>query len=759
MPALPAKRSGRSAKTTPKMPRIPIFKLGRSADDTDPPNLAAYVPELSLRGLQLGVDNLRQDVHLSPKFVEQARLHITRLLIRHGDLEALLAAEGPERARVHHSAGPDATRKAVAKPGASELKPLLADLHVAALNRAKAAESPAVDVLARVAVIKFLRLELKAQFAQLLERGRMMLKSYEGLRQQKALEYREQVAAFQVAKKIILRKAGQELFRILREIEKETLARMRRSLFGNQAEAQYKLFLNPLIFTEDGRDAYLSAEHYVMLGNFDRDPDRFSNVRGIACEFLRSLRLGRQAEDESVLDGWLNVPENAQQLVGGGHSDDSTREGRAQKVRLESWMELLEGEKLMDYVVASYEVVPLLSEYSPRINPQQLKNALISREERARVEKLIEEHGKLSCESLYAGMARVADCRGSGRAKVAGRFARDFLRYHRDLRRLEALNEALDSVNLIGADKMRKLSAMNGTLYEFLLPEEQKPDEEKVLRHVVVKADVRDSSRLTRSLLDRGMNPASYFSLNFYDPVNKLLAKYGAKKVFVEGDAIILAMLEHQGEASLAVSRGCVLAREIIEIVCGYNQLLQRAGLPSLELGVGISFQESAPLYLMDGDQQIMISDALNESDRLAACNKRVRKAIERVQSPFNVYAFQTVNEKDAGESLEDFVMKYNLNGIRMSEAAFKRLQQEISLEPCKLELPELWGNEGFRLLSGVVPLGNDIFRRIVVRASRVPQVDPGTFSLQRWTEQWYFEVCSNPAVYAMLEGKLAAGK
>ena len=166
-----------------------------------------------------------------------------------------------------------------------ELKSLLADLHVSALNRAKAAENLSVDVLARAAIIKFLRTELHSQFAQLLERGRMMLKSYEGVRQQKALEYRERVAAFQVAKKIILRKTGQELFHILREIEKETLARTRRSLFGNRGEAEYKLFLNPLLFTEDGADTYLNAEHYVMLGNFDRDPDRFSNVRRIVRDF------------------------------------------------------------------------------------------------------------------------------------------------------------------------------------------------------------------------------------------------------------------------------------------------------------------------------------------------------------------------------------------------------------------------------------------------------------------------------------------
>ena len=85
---------------------------------------------------------------------------------------------------------------AAAKINPSELKSLLTDLHVSALNRAKAAENLSVDLLARVAIIKFLRTELNSQFAQLLERGRMMLKSYEGIRQQKAMEYRERVAGF-----------------------------------------------------------------------------------------------------------------------------------------------------------------------------------------------------------------------------------------------------------------------------------------------------------------------------------------------------------------------------------------------------------------------------------------------------------------------------------------------------------------------------------------------------------------------------------
>jgi hypothetical protein len=720
------------------MPRIPIFRLGGSAEESHPPRLTGYTPSLSLEGLQLGVDNLRHDVFLSPKFVEQVRVHISRLILRHGALEGLLSAETSQSPSANHFLRP-AVPKARGKTDPSELKPLLAALHTAALQKAKSSKNLMVDVLARVAIFKFLRQEVNSQFAEVLERCRIMLRNYEGLRQQKALEYREKVAAFQVAKKIILRKVGMELLHTLREIEKETLARMRQSLFGSRGDAEYKLFLNPLLFTEDGRDTYLNAEHYVMLGNFDRDPDRFANIRRVVCEFLQSLNLGRNGQDESAYDPWLNVPENAYELVSSGSPDPSSGQGRGQETRLEAWIELLEREGIMDYVIASYEVVPLLAEYSPRINAQQLKNALITREERERVEKLVEEHGRLSSDSLRTAVARVGSCNAGGRSRLAARFLHDFLRYHRDLRRLQAVTAAFDSVNLIGNEKLRELSSLNGTLYDVLLLEEQKPVEAPVLRHVIMKADVRDSTRLTRSLLERGLNPASYFSLNLFDPVNKLLPKYGASKVFLEGDAIILTILERDDSHSPTVGRACVLAREIIDIVRGYNQLLQRSGLPPLELGVGISFQDSPPMYLMDGTQRIMISDALNESDRLSSCNKRVRKPVEALDSPFHIYAFQTVSDGDAAESSEDFNLKYNLNGIRMSEAAFVRLQQEISLEECHLQLPELWGDESFRLFSGLVSMENDIFRKIIVRQSRIAQINPRDFSLQSWTDHFYY--------------------
>ena len=648
------------------------------------------------------------------------------------------------------------------KSGPSGWKSALAELQIGSLNRAKKESQMSVDLLARLAVTKFLRTEMNQQFLQVLERCRVQLKSYDNMRMERAHDYRERVAAFQVRKRIILRKTGQEIFETLREVEKSTLGRTRRSLFGEESSSgsyfTYPLFLNRLLFSEDGRDDYLCAEHYVMLGNWDRDPDRYSRMREVAESFLRSI-YGEQVSVETV-DSWMNVPENARELVGTGTPEDSG-EGVAQQERLAAWVRLLEDERVMENVIASYHVVPLFSEYAPRINPQQLKNALIDRTECDRVERMIQEHGKLSPNSLYAAVAKVATCRGAERAKVAARFLGDFFHYHRDLRRLEVALAALDSVNLVGNERLQELSRVNGTLYEFLLPDEQGQTEaDRVLRHVVLKADVRDSTRLTRTMMEKGLNPASYFSLNFYDPVNKLLEKYGAQKVFLEGDAIILAILEREGEPGLAVSRMCVLAREIIEIVRGYNELIQRSSMPQLELGVGITLQESAPLYLMDGEHQIMISEALNESDRLSSCNKKARKMMEPQAGPFHVYAFQAA-ELDENGNPEDVILSYNLGGIRMNEMAFRKLKQEITLEPLKVKLPESLASDkaDYKLFSATVPVDRDIFRKIVVRESRIPRIDPTDFAVKGWTERAYYEICTDPAIYAALEKKKGAGK
>ena len=250
------------------------------------------------------------------------------------------------------------------------------------------------------------------------------------------------------------------------------------------------------------------------------------------------------------------------------------------------------------------------------------------------------------------------------------------------MRRLEALNCALDSVNLIGNEKLRELSAVNGTLYEFLLAEEQKPAEEKVRRprhHQGRHARLVATDAVADGL---GLEPGFVLQPEFLRAGEQAAAEVWSQQSFSsKATRSFSRCRRRKASQGLAVSRACVLAREMVEIVRGYNELGTKAGLPPLELGVGISYQESAPLYLMDGEKRIMISEALNESDRLSSCNKRARKAMDPLKSPFHVYAFQTVSDADAGENAEDFMMSFNVGGIRMNEEAFNKLKVEISLE------------------------------------------------------------------------------
>lgn len=724
--------------------------LGESARQL---SLSSYVPSIVLEKLVAGIDNIRHDVFLSPKFTEAARTHIFRLIGKHGNVEDLAAEDSLASVRPAFAharvVGPGSAKA----PEPADFKRLVTELHLASLNRAKLDDNPSLDLLFRLAVLKFLRFELTNQYNHAAERCRARIKQYETPRQSTpghALQARERFASFQINKKAVLRRVGQDLFLTIRDVEKESLSRTRRSLFGDAGLASYDLFLNRLIFTEDGRDDYLNAEHYVMLGNYDRDPDRFQTLQQIAGTFLKSLNIAGDDEDE--IQGLLNAPENAQEIMAGGTPDDATPKGKTQKTLLNAWVDLLERENVIDNVIASYEVVPLLSQYSPPINPQQLKNALISRSERKRVETLLEEQGKISPANLHAAVKKVEACRGLERAKIAGRFFADFTRYHRDLRRMEAVLSALDSVNVISNDKFRELSAINNTLYEFLLAEEQKPSEERVVHHVVLKADIRESTTVTRTLLERGLNPASYFSLNFYDPINKLLPKYEARKVFIEGDAVILAAFEREGEPGLGVARTCVLAKEIIEIVTAYNERSHSAGLPVLELGIGISYQDSAPLYLMDGAQQIMISRALNESDRLSSCSKGMRRLLEKLDLLFNVFTFKTVEDQDTGGNPDEFLLRYNIGGIHISQEAFEKLRTEISLQAFDMQVPMIWSQQKVRLYSGVVPIGQGLFHRIVIREGAIAHIDARDFSLKRLTDRRYYEICINARIYKALE-------
>jgi hypothetical protein len=158
----------------------------------------------------------------------------------------------------------------------------------------------------------------------------------------------------------------------------------------------------------------------------------------------------------------------------------------------------------------------------------------------------------------------------------------------------------------------------------------------------------------------------------------------------------------------------------------------------------------------MDGTTRVMISPALNQSDRLSSCSRAARRFLAKNPTSFNVFSFQTTDTMDGDDDAQELLLRYNIDGVHLDEAAFDKLRQEISLRVHNLQLPILWEREPVRLYSGVVPLPSGGFQKLVVREGRVAHVDPRTFAFKRWTDQRYYEACTSAEIYEYLE-KLAA--
>ena len=162
-------------------------------------------------------------------------------------------------------------------------------------------------------------------------------------------------------------------------------------------------------------------------------------------------------------------------------------------------------------------------------------------------------------------------------------------------------------------------------------------------------------------------------------------------------------------------------------------------------------------MYLMYGTQRIMISKALNESDRLSSCSKGARKFVAGKSTPFNVFSLQTVQDKDISGNPDEFLVRYNIAGVHISVAAFQKLSQEISLKEHNVQLPTIWQGEPIRLFSGMVPIASGVFHKIVVREGTIPHVDAESVTIKDWTPRKYYEVCVNQEVYDLLEKPAAA--
>ncbi len=462
---------------------------------------------------------------------------------------------------------------------------------------------------------------------------------------------------------------------------------------------------------------------------------------------------------DSLLEEYLCQPENARRLFDPGCADDNGNCAAVRQRLREAWLRRLEDRDLLLHVLAGYELRNIYLDYCPPVHLQQLKKALVYRDELKRVGEILRQFP-----TRQLSLARIEDVARALRRyppdqvrNVAVRFAEDLMRLRRDLRNYNRLVTLMESVQLVADERTRELSRLNRTLYEFVLPDEARPTDDRTTSHTVIKVDVRDSTRITQELLARGLNPASHFSLNLYQPVRRLLERYSASKVFIEGDAIILAIYETETNRAhqRAVAKACLLSRHILAVVQANNQRTSPSGLPPLTLGLGIAFEDSAPTIWMEGDSRIMISQALNRSDRLSSSSKVARRILTRNPSPFNVFLFQTMKVPAGGEEAEEFLIRWNVNGIELNREGFEKLGDEVALTPFEANVPMPWGQERVTLYAAQVPVG-ETFETIVVRKALVRYLNENGEIAEPGAME-YYEICTHPKVLEFAESRLTA--
>ena len=289
-----------------------------------------------------------------------------------------------------------------------------------------------------------------------------------------------------------------------------------------------------------------------------------------------------------------------------------------------------------------------------------------------------------------------------------------------------------------------QLAKAGGNLYQLLSGDEVKEvaedDQPEIAHYTILKADVRGSTTVTAELMKQGLNPASYFSLPFFNPINERLSTYGVVKVFIEGDAVILAVYEFDNSPDhwFSVSRACGIAKEMLDIVNLKNAHSKQTGLPTLEIGIGLCYADGKPLFLFDDNRPIMISSAIGDADRMSSCSWKLREQFK--PGNFNVGVMKIADgEQQKGEKGQELI-RYNVDGLVIDDAAFEKLQTEINFKRLKAKS----GDQEEIFHVGPYPDVQGKERYLVVRQGRVGIWQSGKVDMTVDTGLFYYEVLPN---------------
>src|ERR1700681_3765777 len=251
--------------------------LTPSAKEAARIELKSYNTTIPMGSLAIGVDNIHHDVFLSPRFVQAAREYLFDLIRQHTKGSYVAGTE----------------LRAVRGPDHTTFRKLLTDFMQSAVTQAKFHKNIEIDLLFRLALLKFLTLEIGNQFANLILEGKEWIRKrgehFE--RSQEAHVIKAKLSELQSARRRVIRAVGQQVAQMVVDSEENVVSKARRALFGEDFAPLQELLKNRLIFLEGGKDDIFFLEHYVLLGNYARDPDRFEAMDELFQDLLREAGL------------------------------------------------------------------------------------------------------------------------------------------------------------------------------------------------------------------------------------------------------------------------------------------------------------------------------------------------------------------------------------------------------------------------------------------------------------------------------------
>jgi len=507
----------------------------------------------------------------------------------------------------------------------------------------------------------------------------------------------------------------------------------------------------PLVCTDRDDEGSFDRVNRAIIGLFsqfvpqwalpaDKQPDGQTSISDLPSLALRiqqdfnslkgfgevELLLARSLQAEEIKQGqrcWLDMPENIDRIIYSVAPSASLRTEHETRFIECGWsnpswpkfqqrfvkriLKALSNSAIERDILACHAAPGLYQDFSGKIPVRlicQYLAARISRKDLHR--KLLSLSSVVDPEAVMGNLDRTcASIKTMPKPRRRRRlysFLRHFLLLRRDLKMAYEAYASMDKIRLLERPEDLSLSRNNGTLIEFMLRGELRPETNRIRNHVIIKADVRGSTAITSELKRKSLNPASHFSINFFEPINKLLESYGAKKVFVEGDAVILSIFEYEDTPYqwLCVSHACGLARKILQVVDAQNVLNRKNSLPELEIGLGIAFSDESPAFLYDEEREIMISAAINRADQLSSCSAAVRKTDYGKGLGRGIAVFTPSNEETIDKESCDRLIRYNVNGIELDIPAFYKLKSELALKMISLTT----GRGGGRTLVGQFP-------------------------------------------------------